>query len=177
MRAFVALELPEKLRHALQRMQAGLPGRHVSEENLHLTLAFLGDVDAGRLRDLHGVLSGLKLAAPFLRVTGCDVFEGRKPMLAFAALAPDPYLVAARRAVRQAARDAGIELRRERFRPHVTLSRFGRGIGARDEARLATCLGPVARIVEERAERFGLYRSQLRADGPIHELLACYAFA
>ncbi len=177
MRAFVAVELPGEMREALLALQAGLPGRHVPEENLHLTLAFLGEVNEARLHDLHGVLAGLRLEAPMLRVTGRDVFEGRKPLLAFAALASDPDLVAARRAVRQAAREVGIKLGRERFRPHVTLSRFGRGIDERDAARLADCLGPIAGTVEGRAERFGLFRSELRAAGPRYELLAGYGFA
>lgn len=176
MRSFVAVEMPGEMREAMVAMQVGLPGRHVPEENLHLTLAFLGEVEEARLHDLHGVLSGLKLAAPMLRVTARDVFEGRKPVLAFATLAPDPGLEAARRAVRQAARDVGIALGRERFRPHVTLSRFGRGISGRDAERLAARLGPVAGPVEGRAARFGLYRSDLRADGPRYELLAGYDF-
>lgn len=176
MRAFVAVDLPDKMRHAMLQMQLGLPGRRVSGNNLHLTLAFLGEVSEERLLDLHGVLFGVRLSAPLLRVTGCDVFEGRKPLLAFAALAPDPALDAARRAVRQAAREVGIELGRERFHPHVTLSRFGRRISERDAARLAACLGPVAEPVEGHAEQFGLYRSELRADGPRYELLAAYPF-
>src|SRR4051794_25247903 len=43
MRLFVALDLPEDVREALPR--PGAPWRAVPPENLHVTVAFLGDVD------------------------------------------------------------------------------------------------------------------------------------
>ena len=48
-RLFVGLELPDEIRHALARLDHGVDEvRWVREELLHVTLAFLGDVDAGR---------------------------------------------------------------------------------------------------------------------------------
>lgn len=175
MRCFVAIELPEPLRDALGALQAHLPGRLVPEENLHLTLAFLGGVAAP-----HSVieeLEMLRLPAPVLRATALDVFGGRKPALAFAAFAPEPALVSARDAVRRACRNAGVDLRRERFRPHVTLTRFGRhGPDPRAAAQLAGCLGPVA-PGEWRAERFGLYRSELGPGGARYDMVSAHDFA
>lgn len=175
MRAFVAIVLPGALLDAVAALQDGLPGRLVPEENLHLTLAFLGDVEEDGLQAVHEALSGLRLDAPLLKLTALDVFEGRKPQLAFAAVARTAALEAAQRAVAQAVRGAGIDLRRERFRPHVTLTRFGRQMSPRDEVRLAERLGPVPPL-EARATGFALCRSELRPEGPRYAVLAYYDF-
>ena len=175
MRAFVAVDLPQSLRQNLEVVQEGLPGRHVSGENLHLTLAFLGDVDAGRVQALAEALEGLRLDAPMLRVSGLDLFGGKRPNLCFAAIETNEELSSARRILMRVCRQVGIDLRRERFRPHVTLSRFGRELGAREEERLAGRLG-VIRLPEARAERFSLYRSELRPEGPVYRILAQFDF-
>ena len=175
MRAFVALDLPEAMLDGLERLQDGLPGRAVVRPNLHLTLAFLGDVGEAALRDLWEALEGERLEVPVLRVEALDVFGGRRPDLVFAAVAGNTALEAAARAVRRAAREAGIAPGRERFRPHVTLVRF-RGLGPKEEAALAARLGPVA-LPEGRAEALSLYRSELRPEGARYEVLASRGFA
>ncbi|MEZ5716777.1 MAG: RNA 2',3'-cyclic phosphodiesterase [Paracoccaceae bacterium] len=175
MRVFIAVELPEALIEALEGVQEGLPGRLVAGDSLHLTLAFLGDLGEARLAAVHEELAGLRLVAPVLRVTALDVFGGKRPNLCFASVAPNPELEAAHRAVARACRAAGIELRRERFRPHVTLARFGRELGAREERQLAGRLGMVPPI-EARAEHFALFRSDLGPSGAQYSVLAQYDF-
>ena len=175
MRAFVAIDLGEAMLDALEEVQAGLPGRIVPRENLHLTLAFLGEVSEAVLRELHRGLATLELEAPELRLTGLDLFGGRKPKLAFAGVAPSPELDAVQRAVVRTCREAGVDLRRERFRPHVTLSRFGREISRRDAEILAARLGMLA-IPAAPAAGVSLYRSDLRPEGPRYVPLATYGF-
>ncbi|UYV36311.1 RNA 2',3'-cyclic phosphodiesterase [Rhodobacteraceae bacterium D3-12] len=175
MRGFVALGLSEGMLDALEVLQEGMPGRVVPRAYLHLTLAFLGEVSGTVVERVHEGLEGVRLEAPRLRVTGVDMLSGRKPRLCFAAVEVTPELVALRYAVRGACRGAGVDLARERFRPHVTLSRFGREIGPRDAAVLAGRLGVVS-IAEARAAGLGLYRSLLRPEGPRYDMLAGYDF-
>jgi len=174
-RAFIAVDLPEALRDALEEVQDGLPGRHVAGDNLHVTLAFLGEVDEARLRELHERLDELALMPPELSVTGLDVFGGRKPNLCFASVERNNALEEAQRAVAGAARAAGVDLRRERFRPHVTLSRFGRTLALREERQLAERLG-ILHLPKTKAESFSLYQSDLRPEGPVYSVLARYDF-
>lgn len=173
MRAFVALDLSEAALDALEQVQGDLPGRHVPRENLHLTLAFLGEQNEAVLRKVHEALAGLVLEAPVLRMSGLDVMGGRRPNLCFAAVERNAALEQAHRAVAQACRAAGVDLRRERFRPHVTLSRFGRELGPLEEARLARRLGLLT-LPETRAEALSLIRSDLRPEGPVYSVLAQY---
>ncbi len=175
MRAFVALDLDEAMLDALEEVQAGLPGRIVPRENLHLTLAFLGEVSEAVLREVHAGLAALQPEAPELRVTGLDVFGGKKPKLAFAAVAANPELETLQRVVVRLCREAEVDLRRERFRPHVTLTRFGREIGRRDAEVLARRLGVLA-MPGTRAAGLSLCRSELRAQGPRYLALASYPF-
>ncbi|MDU8928681.1 RNA 2',3'-cyclic phosphodiesterase [Alisedimentitalea sp. MJ-SS2] len=175
MRAFVAIELPDGLAESLEGVQEGLPGRHVAPGNLHLTLAFLGDVFEGQVWALAERLAELRLKAPVLRVTGLDMFGGKRPNLCFASVGKDQALEAVRDTVQRTCREIGIDLRRERFRPHVTLSRFGRELGPREEERLAAQLGLV-HIPEVPAERFAIYRSDLRPEGVIYTPVAEFEF-
>lgn len=177
MRAFVAVILPDAVREALAEVQAGLRlGRHVPEQNLHLTLAFLEDQPEEVLAELHEGLNAALLQAPELRVVGLDVFGGRSPKLLFAAVEPDPVLKALRDRVLSEARSAGIALKRERFRPHVTLARFRPGMGPEERGKLGEFLQEKGGVTLPpfRPAAFGLYGSTLRPEGATHELLAEY---
>ncbi len=175
MRAFVALDLPEEVLLPLTRLQAGLDvGRAVPEDNMHLTLAFLGDVNRAALAELALSLEGLALAPVELTLRGLDLFGGRKPGLVFAAAVATPELTRLHEKVVRAARGAGIDLRRERFRPHVTIARLPRTLGPRDERRLADFLhlnGTFA-TPPAMATSVTLYESHLRPEGPLHLPLA-----
>lgn len=173
MRAFVALALPEALIGSLLGLQAGLPfGRAVAPENLHLTLTFLGDIEAGQAGDLAESLAGLALPGLDLRLHGLELLgPAQAPVLA--ALAEGEGLMGVHDKVQRAARQAGIDLRRRRFRPHVTIARFGR-LEPGKVQRLADFMAlngafsagpaPVADLV--------LYRSHLASSGTIYEPLA-----
>ncbi|MCS6890944.1 MAG: RNA 2',3'-cyclic phosphodiesterase, partial [Rhodovarius sp.] len=53
LRLFVALPLPDALRHELAALASGIPGaRWVPEENYHLTLRFIGEVGHDRAHDV-----------------------------------------------------------------------------------------------------------------------------
>ncbi len=177
MRSFVAVELPEGLLGPLLRLQAGLPGRPVPEDNLHLTLAFLGDLAEPELEALHEALAARSLEACELAVTGIVPFGGRAAKLIAAEVAPTEGLHDLHRTVRAAAREAGIDLPRERFRPHVTLTRFrGAGPDPAEAARLDRAMAEQAglHLPTEWAAAVVLVGSTLRPEGARHEVLARY---
>lgn len=166
------------MRAALVHVQETLPGRLVAEENLHLTVAFLGDVDAAFLDELHLDLSGRALPWDDLTVTGLVTFGGRVPRLIAAEIAKTEWLMALHRKLRTVLRDAGLDLPRDRFRPHVTLARFGQRIDPVDRRKLDAALAAHAgiRLPPVRAEALGLYSSTLTPEGPNYEELARYHF-
>lgn len=137
MRLFVALIPPEE---AIEDLDAFLdvrrdaaPFRWVQRDQLHLTLAFLADVEPWRLDDL---LERLARAAgrrtPFqAAIAGGGAFPnaGRAKViwagLSTASEEGATELARLATGARAAAARSGIEVDGGRFRPHVTLARLG----------------------------------------------------
>lgn len=176
-RAFVALTPPEDVAASLVAAQAGLPaGRAVEREALHLTLAFLGEHPEPILEDVHYALSAIRGPRFELRLEGLGMFGEGKPRVVYAGVAPEPALGRLREKVVQAARGAGLELERNRFRPHVTLARLGGKPDPEDFERLRafTARGAGFRAGPFTVERFELMRSRLGRAGATYEPLASY---
>lgn len=179
MRAFVAIDLPEEVSGALERLQAVLPvGRPVPPENLHLTLAFLGEQPEDALEELNFELEAIRQPPFELRFDGLGAFGGDRPRVLFADVAPNPALSGLRRRVVKALRRAGIAPSKERFHPHVTLARFGERAAPEVAARLRRFVAETSAdtVPGFPVTGFGLYASTLRPTGARHELLARYEF-
>ena len=126
MRLFIAVTLSEEMRRALTEAQnelraRGVRGSYTPEENLHLTLAFIGEYpDAEAVLDALAELS----FTPFpLRLEGMGCFGD----LWWAGLRLSPPLTALARRVRRALAERGIPFDRKRFSPHITLIRRAAG--------------------------------------------------
>lgn len=131
MRLFVALDLPpatkRRLGEAMGRWRSKLPAaRWVATENLHLTLAFLGETAASALPGIEAALAErLRACAPIaarLERAGC--FPDRGPArIAWLGLEPARELEALAAATREALVAAAAAFDDKPFRPHVTLAR------------------------------------------------------
>ena len=175
MRAFLALPLPEATVDALVHLQATLPtGRAVPEDNLHLTIAYLGEVSEGTLETLHDLLSTTRLPAPAITFSGLGTFAEMERGLVFAEVEDSPTLTALHSKAVQAARAAGVTLPRRRFRPHVTLMRASKQPKGPARDRLAVALGQTPDIPGFTARTLCLYQSTLMPSGARHEVLATY---
>ena len=175
MRAFLALPVPDDWVAPLMRAQGAVPGgRDVDADDLHVTLAFLDDQPEDALEALHETLEARPLPAARLAPMAYAAF-GTPPRIAALDLARDEALTRLRDTVRAAARSAGIDLPRERFRPHVTLKRASRTRpfdAARLPGRLAA-LGPPP-MAPAPASAVMLWGSTLTPQGPIYDVLATY---
>ncbi len=177
MRAFVAIDLPDPVRAALESVQDRIPaGRPTDPETFHLTLAFLDEQPVAVLEELHSALEGISAPTFPLQMQGLGTFGTKSPKVVWAGVQKGPDLAALRDKVRSAARTAGIELPRERFKPHVTLARFGDRIDADELEKLRVFLerfqqypAPAFEVTE-----FVLFRSILGKGGAVHEPLAEY---
>lgn len=122
MRLFLAINLSPELKHALTRAQRamydrGMRGNFTQEENLHLTLAFIGEYpDAESVMD---ALSDVSFVPFALTLEGV----GRFGDLWWAGLRESAALTAVVRRIRRALSDGSIPFDRKRFSPHITLIR------------------------------------------------------
>ena len=126
MRLFIAIDLSKPMKDALINAQnemydGGMRGNYTSEENLHLTLAFIGEVPAAE--PAMEALSAVTFTPFELALEGLGSFGD----LWWAGMRPSPPLAALARRVRHALAEGGVPFDRKRFSPHVTLLRKARG--------------------------------------------------
>ena len=127
-RLFVALRPPPAMREALRATMHGLSGaRWQSDEQLHLTLRFVGDVDRHAAADIAATLRRVRGAALMLGIESVGAFQskGRANSL-WAGVATARDLVRIAKAVDRAIVDVGLPPETRAFRPHITLARLGR---------------------------------------------------
>jgi 2'-5' RNA ligase len=134
-RLFVAAELPDSLRDALGAPLDGLAGLHdwirASEPGqIHLTLHFLGGVDAAKVPAIMAALQpAIGRHEPFvLTVQGVNAFGGRRrPRVLWAGFANAGLdrIKALRRDTAAALERVGFPIEPD-FRPHLTLGRARR---------------------------------------------------
>lgn len=135
MRAFIAVLFDDSqkgdiLEYAAPLRAAALRGRWTPGENLHLTLAFLGEVgDAAPAVRCMRAAAG----APFaVSLRGFGRFAGRGGAVCWLGVEPcAPLLALQSRLARELAAAGILPERQERYTPHVTL---GRGVRLREDA-------------------------------------------
>jgi 2'-5' RNA ligase len=124
-RLFIGLELPESIREELARLDPRVKGlRWLPAEQLHLTMCFLGEVNADGEERLRAALAGVRLPAFFLPVTGLGTFGGERPTVVWAGVGRGhPHLFALHKHIQDAVLHAGLEADLKPFHPHITLAR------------------------------------------------------
>jgi len=137
-RLFVAVNLPpEERRRAWEAAQplraARLPVRWAAEETLHLTLKFLGEVDAERVGPIGEALTrAVRGLRPFtVGLGGVGAFPSlAKPRVVWVGIERHPALELLANDVERALMDLAFEPELKPFSPHLTLGRADRGARA-----------------------------------------------
>jgi RNA 2',3'-cyclic 3'-phosphodiesterase len=134
MRAFIAIDLPESVRHSLAqkidefRQTLGQdPGiRWSRPEGIHLTLKFLGEVTEPQIGQITGAISTLEPFEKFsIDVKGFGFFRNpARPRVFWAGVVAPPDLAQWARRIENKMEELGF-LREDRdYNPHLTLARF-----------------------------------------------------
>jgi 2'-5' RNA ligase len=105
--------------------------RWQDDDQLHLTLRFIGEVDGRTAEDVAEALSAIRATALDLRLEGVGTFD-RKGVVdtLWAGVAPREPLAALHRKIDRALIARGLPPEGRAYRPHITLARFGRAGGA-----------------------------------------------
>ena len=174
-RLFVALRPPRPIRARLIAAMHGISGaRWQDDDQLHLTLRFIGEVDRHRAEDIAAALGALHAPAIAARIAGVSLFERHgRPHMVWAGVEPAEPVAALHRKVDQLLMRVGIEKETRAFLPHVTLARFR---GPEGQGVLPDLLkqGLGAGLPSLAVRSFALFRSDLHPAGVRYEVLARY---
>ena len=164
MRLFICIEFDNKIIGFLKTVQgelkkAGLKGRFTSEENLHLTLAFIGEYN-----DPDYVLDAMEESefTPFpIEISGIGNFDD----LFWAGLKDSEELTNYVKRLRKCLSDNKIPFDKKKFKPHVTLVR--RGEFAKNRVRFPEYLPKMKMMVKS----VTLMKSEFGKNGMIYTKL------
>jgi 2'-5' RNA ligase len=172
-RLFVAIRPPGHVRERLLDMMEGVIGaRWQEEEQLHLTLRFVGEVDRHMADDVHAALAGVSHPRFEMALAGVGAFDRRgEPAILWAGVTPHEQVKALHKKVDQALARAGVEPDHRAFHPHITLARMQRGAGPID-ALLSRSGG--ASSAPFPVDEFRLYESSLTPQGPLYTVVERY---
>jgi len=173
LRLFVAIRPPEPIRALLIDTMQGVPGlRWQDDEQLHLTLRFVGEAERPIAEDLALALSKVRIDRFAIRVAGVGRFEQRGRGALWAGAEPRAPLAALAAKVERVCVGVGLAAERRAFHPHITLARWGRG----PAVSLDPFLARHAALVSEpfTVDAFHLYQSHLGRDGAHYEMIADY---
>jgi 2'-5' RNA ligase len=178
-RSFIAIDFPEEIRKALEDIQrqlkpCGAGVRWVKPGSIHLTLKFLGNIQAAQVEDIaHAVAQEIGDHPPVtLCPAGLGAFPSpRKPRVLWVGLEGEVQKLKGIQArVEHALEPLGFAHEKRSFRPHLTIGRV------KDRRRLQSLVDTMAALDVPPFDSFDvteiiLYKSDLRPTGAIYTKL------
>lgn len=166
LRVFAALPIPDAIAEEAEAHMDHVPGaKWRPRENLHITLAFYGELDEPVIADLDAQLACIPSRPFTLRLSGAGHFDqGGDPTSIWLGVEESQALRDLARQCSKAARGAGFAPERRAYLPHLTLAYLGRDVEfvriQRFEQRLSLWKSQAFT-----ADRFHLYSSRARKPG------------
>ena len=166
-RLFVAIRPPKAVRDRLLELMGGVSGaRWQTDEQLHLTLRFIGELHRHQARDIHAALGSIHHPRSDLTLSGIGSFDRRgEPVTLWAGVSPHEPLKALHKKVDQAVARLGVGPAHRAYVPHITLARIGRGAGSIQP--LLEMSGGVSSPTFA-VEHFALFESRLSPAGAVY---------
>jgi 2'-5' RNA ligase len=170
-RLFAALELPPPVRDTLLAAMGGVAGAHWQrDDQLHLTLRFIGEVDRHTAADISAALATVNVVPFTLTLDGIGAFDRRGRVDAiWVGVTPRAAVADLAKRVDTALTRVGIAPETRAFVPHITVARLGRtagDIGAFPAA-------PIPAIGFD-VTGFALWESRMGVGGSAYDILERY---
>ncbi len=172
-RLFVAIRPPEPIRDLLiDVMDDSADFRWQNDEQLHLTLRFIGEVDRHVAADLTDALGRVRAPRFTGRIKSLGSFDHRNAGALWAGVEPKEPLAALAAKVERVCQHIGLEPERRAFHPHITLARW-KGRRTREVGDfLDRRRGFVSEPFE--VDTFTLFESRLSRHGAHYEEIVSY---
>lgn len=178
MRSFIAVSPDAATKEQLATQVAPLWAmfedvRWVRDAHLHITLAFLGDLDAARLQSVIELVRPVIAALPAFRLSlaGGGAFpDWSRPRVVWLGSTDAASLTALANGVRAACERAGWKAE-ARFTPHLTIGRMKRPLAAEARGRLREAISDMRVPHPFDVSRVEVLHSVLEPGGPRHTLV------
>ena len=126
MRLFIAIQISPEMKDELLYVEnmirsSSRKSSVTNENNLHLTLAFIGESD--EKERIINTLSRIKFAPFEIKLSHLGAFSQRGEMLIYGALEKTPGLIDLQKKITTELKKEGISFDNKKFLPHITLAR------------------------------------------------------
>lgn len=172
-RLFVAIRPPRNIRAQLLDSMGSVHGaRWQTDEQLHLTLRFIGEVDRHRAEDIAAALASIGSRGFAISLDGAGQFgRGARSGSLWIGVSPHDALLALHKKVDEACRRAGLPSEGRAYLPHITVARLSRSAGPADAFLQTASAATSAPFV---VDAFCLYESRLGSEGATYEIVERY---
>jgi len=128
MRLFSAINFTEEVKSRLYEVitelkRHSLAGNFTKKENLHLTLAFLGEVQASHIKEIESLMDTIDISAFIMKMAGIDKFKSKGEALYFYGIEENQELKSLQSTLILKLKQAGFFVDEKAFKPHITLAR------------------------------------------------------
>ncbi len=172
---FIAVAVPSTIAGRLAALGGGIPGgRQVPAENMHITLRYLGEIDAMLADEVCEALVTVRHSPFTLNVSGVGLFGKRRdPHLLYAGVRPHDDLAALRHKVEGLLLQLRVPPRQRRYHPHITLARF-KGASPRRMGDFVAA-NHLLESPPFEIRSFALFESHRRSDGSRYRMIRDYS--
>ena len=182
-RTFIAIALPDEAQRLVTNLQNRLKGlapphtvRWTAIQNIHLTLHFLGDIEAAHVEKVGQALqSSIEASQPFtLTLGGLGAFPNmRRPRILWVGVQGDTEPLSAMHRRLGQALNTAIDFTPEKrpYSPHLTIGRIKQGVPSRHIKQLSQSLETeqaVGRLIKFDVTHISLIKSELKPTGSIY---------
>lgn len=174
MRLFLAIAIPQALQQQLKNLQpCGVDGVSLTRmENMHITLAFIGD---GDIAHIDSALTHFNSQSLLVQPEGVGIFKGRKRSVLWAGLALNHPLFTMRENLTSCLDRSGISVDLLEWQPHITLARCS--TAAHKTLMSAFLKQPADTIDAFRAKEFALYNSVIEEGLTRYKVVSRYTLS
>ena len=131
LRCFIAIEIPETIKKSIADIieslkKSGSDVKWVSDENIHITLQFLGETEEALIPDIKGALNKiLATYSPFyIKIVDVGCFpSGRRPRVIWVGMKESPSMINLYKDIASEMVKFGYQKEERGFSPHVTIGR------------------------------------------------------
>lgn len=175
-RLFVALRPPPDVRQLLLGLMGGVLGaRWQDDDQLHITLRYIGEVAMPVAEDVAAALGGIHAPPLRLLLKGVGCFDKHdRPNALWAGIAPHDAITTLHKKIDHALVRIGLPSEARAYRPHITIARLNRSAGPVDgfltaQAALSSAPFDITHMT--------LFESHLGGEGPSYEAIGRWPLA